>query len=184
MEGTEGEGRVMASPKFFDKFPAVEQNIYGTKRVISDISRSVRMNPSILIDSVAYYDYVIRDGERPDHVAFSEYGKSSYAWIILLVNGIYDIWREWPMEESTFRRYIDGKYGSFSNASSLVHEYRSNEDGIVIDNVTRQAMNPSEYTTVSKLDYERDLNESKRRIRLIQKAYVPEIKKELEGLFE
>jgi hypothetical protein len=174
----------MSEAKFFERFPITTATVRGVSREITDISRSVVVNQDIFDKSYHFYDYVIGEGERPDHVAFSEYGSSSLAWIILLTNKIYDVWRQWPLSYEVLNRFIISKYGSINNASTIVHEFRTIEDNIVIDEITKNMMNPNDYRIISKLEFERELNDSKRQIRLIQEQFIPELKKELEGLFE
>jgi len=61
----------------------------------------------------AYINYTIKDGERPEHIAYRVYGQSDLHWVILLFNEIIDPLFEWPisssdLESSVLRRY-DGK---------------------------------------------------------------------------
>lgn len=174
----------MAEPKYFENFPVTTIEIRGVKRTIRDITRSVVVNQDFFDDKYAFYDYTIGDAERPDHVAFSQYGSTSIAWIILVTNKIYDLWRQWPLSDRILNDFIVSKYGSISNASSIVHEYRTVQDNIVVDEFTKNSLPSDAVRTITKLDFERELNERKRFIRLVQPQFIPELKKEIEELFE
>lgn len=174
---------MMPNPKYFSTFPKKQQNFFGVKHTITDLNRYIRVSPDVIASRYAFYDYVIKDGERPDHVAYYQYGDSKYYWIILLVNNIRDLWREWPMTNSEFESYLTFQYGSVSNAQSCTYRYVTTE-GVVIDEQTALSLPNTEYTAQSCYEYENEINESKRDIRLIQKRYLSQFQTEMTQLFE
>lgn len=55
-------------------------------------------------------EYLIRDGERPDTLAFKLYGRADLHWIILLFNEIIDPYYSWPLSQRELDIYMDQKY--------------------------------------------------------------------------
>lgn len=173
----------MPKPKYFDKFPTKRVTVEGNTVNIKNLSRRVRISPDVLQKRYSFYDYVIGQGERPDHVAYSQYGDSKYYWIILVINNVRNVWYDWPMGAQTFDKFIAAKYGSRSTASATVWRYIDNTTGIAIDETTKNTMSPDDYTTISVLEREEQLNEEKRRIKLIQPRYISQLQRELEELY-
>jgi hypothetical protein len=58
----------------------------------------------------SYVDYIVKDGEKPEHIADRVYGRPDYHWIILLSNQIYNPYFDWPMSSAELDLYIDSKY--------------------------------------------------------------------------
>ena len=70
-------------PSFFSNYPTIRVKQDGIAKRITNLSRYVRSSNDILLDLYEYYDYTIGGDERPDQVAFTEYGDSKFYWIIL-----------------------------------------------------------------------------------------------------
>ena len=68
--------------------------------------------------------YNIIGGERPDQVAFKFYDDPSLDWVILLTNNIINVQTEWPMDNKSFEKYLEDKYGDTLHD---VVEYESKE---------------------------------------------------------
>lgn len=173
----------MPNPKYFQHFPTKSVEYMGIKQKIKDLSRYVRVVPDVIQSKYAFYDYVIKDGERPDHVAYKAYGDSKYYWVILISNNIRDIWREWPLSTKQFQHYIKENYGSISNAQTCLHHYETN-DGIVIDDYTASEMDVEDYSPVTCYQYEDGINEEKRSIKIIRPEYLSDFQEEIKNLFE
>ena len=87
-----------------------------------------------------FYPYIVKDGERAEHIAFDYYGRSDLDWIIYLTNNIIDPITQWPKGYLDFERYIQKKYGTLQIAQSTIAYYVqkpltyyvSNLDGSII----------------------------------------------------
>jgi len=55
-------------------------------------------------------DYIIRDGERPEHLAHRVYGHPEYHWVNLLYNEIHDPFFEWPISNHDVENLVDSRY--------------------------------------------------------------------------
>lgn len=162
----------------------MEYTIGDHQKTVKDLTRSVVVSPSFLESRYPFYDYIIPDGYRPDHVSYQQYGTTRHFWIILIVNDIRDIWEEWPLSTYEFTRYVSAKYGSIETSKTMVHEYREIETDEIIDEETRQEIGADKVKTIYKFDYEFETNENKRDIKLVNRAYLSKIREELENLFD
>lgn len=220
-------------------------------RIITDITRNVRLRKQIL-ENISVYDYYdIAEGETPEIISEKIYGTPYYHWVIMLANQRYDYVNDFPLSQLELDTYIDKKYG---NKKYHVHDYKVNgfiKEGVNIvtlrdstlegggigemavgkvlvsvdngyeariddilvesDNFTVQVevsmrtgkflqgetvtiLNentfaevvsstvPEQYTTTSNYDYEFALNESKRRIKIVDPKLVEQIVKEFKDI--
>lgn len=148
---------------YFDKFPSFLYpfTINGKTeyKIVKDITTNVRVRKEIL-DSVTLYDeYDIRDGETPEIIAEKVYGSPLYHWVVMLCNQRYNYVDDFPLPLYELEQMIYDKYGSVEAANDPHHYV--NAQGYIVDSAQEGA------TMVSNYQYETDLNESKRRIKLI-----------------
>lgn len=72
--------------------------------------RRWKVNEKIFDSSVYYKKYSIKDGERPDTIAYNLYGNAFYDWAIILTNNIINPLFNWPMSEYELRKFAEQKY--------------------------------------------------------------------------
>lgn len=220
-------------------------------KVVTDITRNVRLRKQIL-ENISLYDYYdIAEGETPEIISEKIYGTPYYHWVIMLVNQRYDYVNDFPLTQLELDTYVDKKY---SDKKYHIHDYKVNgfikegvnivtlrdsnlEGGRIgemipgkvlvsvqngyqarIDNILIPSDNttiqievslrtgkflqdelvtvsgentfaevvsctiPGEYTTTSNYDYEIALNESKRRIKIVDPKLVEQIVKEFKDI--
>lgn len=159
----------------------------------------------------AYYDIIIPESETITTIADKYYGNPEYHWIIAMTNNIVDPLFDWPMDYRVFQTYIKSKYGSIATAKTTVRHYvrtitRKNTNKTVIDQMNYE-IGYDEYqatpaytlntfnlqngetvteevttSTVSYFDYETELNDKKKNIKLIKKEYLSTIEDEFTRL--
>jgi len=110
------------SEKYFSKFPII---IYAGQNVINITERaavlqSVYNNPNL------YYQYDVKNSERPDNISDRYYEDEYASWVLYLCNNIVDPYYQWYMDQDTFNAYISKKYGSVQLAQSKIKYYRNN----------------------------------------------------------
>jgi hypothetical protein len=125
--------------------------------VMKDITRNIQFRRDVLANVTVYDFYDIVEGETPEIVAEKIYGNAEYHWIVMLANDIHDYRSEWPLQYVDLQTYIDQKYGEDADD---VHHYLD-ERGYFVDSDFPGAV------SVSNRQYEEDLNESKRTIKII-----------------
>lgn len=184
---------------YFEDFPKVSYDIKKNGKVenVTNIMLRYKFNAIIKNFVSPYYDYTIQDGDRADIVAFNEYDDYTLDWLIYMVNDIIDPNFDWPLSQRTLQTYISEKYGSIARSQATVHEYRKvlNQrsvlsDGtiipkktLVVDETTYNTLSEVNRESISKYQYETDLNDSKRQIKLISEEFVPGILLEVREIF-
>lgn len=125
----------------FSKFPVISYN--GT--IANNILTRVQFRVETLLKGALFYPYVIKDGERADHIAANYYDDPRYAWVIWLSNRIVDPYYDWPLDQDTFRRFIISKYGSIEKASNKVAFWQNNwpADETILSPTQYQSLNAS-----------------------------------------
>ena len=131
---------------------------------IKDITRNIRFRRDILSNIAIYDEYDVIDGETPEIVAEKLYNNPNYHWIVMLMNDVYDYRKDWVLSQYDLEQYVTQKYGDTLYNS---HHYELN--GFIVDSSTPGA------TSVSNYDYEINLNESKRRIKIVPKYLIDKI---------
>ena len=107
---------------YFNKFGTVVYN----ENIVNNILVSVRIKDVILKNSVVFYPYTVKEGERPDTIAHAYYEDSRYAWLVLLSNSIYDPYYQWPLTTKEFNSYILKKYNTVESAINKILFFRNN----------------------------------------------------------
>jgi hypothetical protein len=159
----------MAIKGYFNNLPTIE---YGTKVARNLITRP-KIKEFILGNPNVIYDYVIKDGERPDIIANAYYGDSNFVWLIFLANNIVDPYYDWPLTQEQFKDFIIDKYGSVETAKSTIKHYKHKTKGTLITketydlNATMLKIVASDYQSIDVYKFEDEANEAKRSIKLI-----------------
>jgi hypothetical protein len=187
-------------PYFFNSFPKVLYDVKKNEKfeLATNITVRFKMQEVLRSRLAIYFDYHVQSGERADTVAFKMYDDPTLDWIIYLANVIIDPQYDWPMGNQAFINYIKEKYGSVSVAQGTVHHYewiyqphKVLFDGIIVPEKTYE-VDLATYNTVDSgarrikydFDYEDDLNESKRNIKVINKNNISSIVQQVEGIFK
>lgn len=195
--------------QYFDTLPKIVKTDANRVSVLmTDLMARCSIIPEILQDPMVYYEYSVQDGDTPEIVAYKYYGDSYRYWIVLFANKITDPQWDWPLSSNAFDAFIANKYQAF-NPYSTVHHYEKNitqydsgtqittTKNIVIDEDTYNSLTTGTFTytlptgnvtvTISKTavsfyDYELNLNESKRNIKILNSIYVNELEKQFTDL--
>lgn len=145
---------------YFKKFPVIyyDFDINGVRslKTVKDITANVRFRKKILENITLFDEYDLKPGDTPEIIAAKYYGSSTYHWVVMLCNQRYDWVNDFPLDTYELEQYIFEKY----TEPYATHHY-VNSDGYVV------SADQSDKTAVSNYQYEEDVNESKRRIKLI-----------------
>jgi hypothetical protein len=141
--------------------------------VMTDILRRVKMDDANITNLLSYDEYDILDGETPEIIADKVYNDPTYHWVILVANEIIDPRYDWPLSTTALNLYIADKYGT---SSTSIHHYY-NDDGDVV-HISYAGIKYS----VTNAQYETELNETKRRIRIVKPEFVPRFVENFVGL--
>jgi hypothetical protein len=107
--------------KFFNYFPKTlytnELNNSGIDSVTNIISR-FSFEENLKENISAFYEYDIQESDTPEIIAHKYYGDSEKHWVVLLFNDIMDPQYDWPLQYSSFIKYIDNKYSANNYANT------------------------------------------------------------------
>lgn len=174
---------------YFKPFPKVDYKVGNNDVNLTNIMLRFKIKESLKAKSAIYFEYDIKDSDRPDTLAYRYYDDETLDWLIFVINDIVDPHYDWPLGYVDFNNYIKNKYGSIESAKTTIHEYRRilqeqtvSIDGtvipkriIVIDKTTFDSLPSSETETVYQYDYEDELNENKRHILLLDERYLSDV---------
>ena len=179
---------------YFRNIPKVKYDIFGAEpnryRNVTNIMKRISVRPSVIEDISEYYPYRVKDGERPDILSFEKYGTVAYAYLIMLVNAIYDPLFDWPLDSQQFEKYLTNKYGSVTAAQGETKYYyqiiraevartgtseRVPEVKFIVDETTYDTLGAGDRTTQTAYAWEDELNDNKRDIKLIKASLIQDI---------
>lgn len=185
---------------YFSFFPKTPYDISkgGSSKDVVNIMLRFITKLQLQDRTAVFYNYTIQDGDRPDIIAAKYYGDAKYDWIVMLTNNIFNVDYDWPLSSIDFESFIRSKYGSFAASQQQVHHYEKiiredttntlgeyvKEKTIQVDLETYTNTLPSLRKSVSAYDYEVDLNESKRNIRILDSKYLSRVVEEAERVLE
>jgi hypothetical protein len=180
--------------RYFEQFPLINYN--GI--MMRDIIHRAKFVKEVLNNDKAFYPFVVSEGQRADMIADKYYGSSDYEWLVWLSNDILDPYFGWVLSRNDFDDYIVSKYGSFENClETIVHyvyndtvdpednerDYRANYEMTVETYGFLSTLDKSFWKPVYAYEWEFQKNEDKRNIKLLDKRLVPQIERELIGIF-
>tara|TARA_R100001460_G_scaffold107979_1_gene157844 strand:+ start:347 stop:925 length:579 start_codon:yes stop_codon:yes gene_type:complete len=184
---------------YFRPFPQVQYDLKknGIPLLLTDVTKRYKIRDILQQKTAIYYNYTIRDGDRPDLIAFKYYGDETLDWLIMIVNNMIDPYYDWPLNYQNFINYMRSLYGSVSTAKATVYEYRqilSEQttliDGtvvpkrtIVVDQNTYTNLAANVREEIDAYQFYEEENDNKREIKLLDKRFVPDIKLEVEAIF-
>ena len=96
---------------FFSRFPILPYDITNTDnyKLIPDILRRVKIRTAIRGASMLFDSYDVKNGERPEDIAFKWFGDAELHWVILMTNNVLDRYYDWPMSDVQFQEFLIDK---------------------------------------------------------------------------
>jgi len=190
----------MSQKGFFSKLPTIkypykgkivkgEDNQYVEYMETVDITTRFKPTDTLLTGDLSYQTYVWQDEDRPDTVAYFYYGDPKYHWVVMFSSQIFDWAHDLPMTATKLLEYSLTKWaGKTINGVTIsdnpteseldaIHHYEV--DGYIVDLATYNASAQNK-SAVSIIDYERNENEERRIIRLLDNNYLTFLVKEYE----
>lgn len=168
--------------ELYDKFDRVLYN----GQTLTNILRRAKPIRTILNRIDLFYPYIIKDGERADTIAYDYYGSSDYTWLIYIINNIYDPYYQWPLSHTQLIDYLNVKYGDYFATQVDIAYYKNDDEDYVVTPFTFQNWTVEQrfgWYPVTIFEYENQLNEDKRHIRLISNKYLDQINQQVMALF-
>ena len=162
---------------YFSKFPLTVYDIKGNNNytLLPDILRRVKIRAGLVSNRLVFDKYNVKEGEKPEDVAFKYYGDAQYHWVIMVVNNITDRYYEWPMTEPDFADFLTDKYGAGSE--DAIHHYELAQTSGVTSSSDNSHMlevnsDTDGATAITNREYEERQQENFRQIRLLDQKYL------------
>ena len=175
-------------PKYFETFPKRLYDIdnSGNPKLVTDIFRRLKVRDGIKDNLALYASYDVTLGDTPESISYKHFGSTDYFWVICLMNDITDRFYDWPMTDSAFEAYVKDKY---TNPAGIHHYEKVQSSGSTtqdgpgnFDHVIEVNSDDADGQSVSNYEYESRLQDKKRQIKLLDKAYLNTFVEEFERL--
>ena len=157
-----------------------------TYKLLPNILRRVKLKSAVADGQVIFDKYDVKEGEKPEDVAFKWFGDAEYHWVILMTNNVTDRYYGWPMNQTQFAEYLEDKY---SNPDDI-HHYE-----ITKDSGRTTGQGPSDYSylvevnsdtanaiSISNRQYEEREQDKLRQIKLLDKIHLSNFVDEFNNL--
>jgi len=168
---------------YFENFPLIPYDSVGNGKfkVVTNLLKRVAVRSKIKTN-ISYFDtYDVKEGETPEILADKLYNDPELHWVVLLLNDITDRYHQWPQNQNQFLAYINDKYSDVDATHHYEISQVSGDTTIKIDIGTDNTDYPTA-SVITNYEYEEDLQDKKRKIRLLDPAYVEDFVAEFEKL--
>jgi hypothetical protein len=174
---------------YFNKFPLMSYDIKGNKirKLLPDILRRVKLRAITKSGGMLFEKYDVKEGEKPEDIAFKWFGDAELHWVILMTNNVTDRYYGWPLNQVQFAEFLTDKYGDNVDA---VHHYE-----VTKDSGRTTSNGPSDYShlvevnsdtdnaiSISNRQYEEREQDKKRQIQLLEKSLLGDFIAEFDRL--
>ena len=175
---------------YFSKFPDMVYDVKnnGNFKLLPDILRRVKQRNAIKSGQFIFDTYDVKNGEKPEDIAYKWFGDAQLHWVILMTNDVTDRYYQWPMNDAQFEEFIADKY--------------SNPDGIHHYEITKSSgrttgQGPNDYShlvevnsdtdnaiSISNREYEERIQDKNRSIRLLNQRFLSDFIEEFDKLIK
>ena len=160
----------------------------GNYKLLPDILRRVKQRNAIASGQFIFDTYDVKNGEKPEDIAYKWFGDAQLHWVILMTNDVTDRYYQWPMNDAQFEEFIADKY---SNPDGI-HHYEVTKDS---GRTTGQG--PNDYShlvevnsdtdnaiSISNREYEERIQDKNRSIRLLNQRFLSDFIEEFDKLIK
>jgi len=174
---------------YFSKFPLMVYDIKGNKtyKLLPDILKRVKIRSGLSASRFVFDKYNVKEGEKPEDVAFKYYGDAQYHWVIMVVNNITDRYYEWPMTQPDFEEFLTDKYGAGSEDAVHHHELAQTSGATTSSDESHMLEVNSDTdnaTSISNRQFEERIQNDLRQIRLLDERYLDSFTEEFFALIK
>jgi len=175
---------------YFSKFPLMVYDMKNNNnyKLLPDILRRVKLRSTIKSGGMLFDKYDVKEGEKPEDVAYKWFGDAELHWVILMTNNVTDRYYDWPMNQVQFAEFLTDKYGAGNE--DAIHHYE-----VTRDSGRTTGKGPSDYShkvevnsdadnasSISNREYEEREQDKKRQIQLLDKSLLGDFIAEFDRL--
>ena len=168
---------------YFENFPIIPYDSVGNGdfKLVTNLLKRVTVRTKVRTNTALYDTYDVKEGETPEILADKLYDDVELHWIILLFNNITDRYHQWPKNTNQFLAYVNDKYSDVDATHHYEISQVSGDTTIKIDIGTDNTDYPTA-SIVTNYEYEEELQDKKRKVRLLDPAYIGAFVDEYEKL--
>ena len=172
---------------YFRRFPLMAYDMAsdGKYKLLPNILRRVKLRSGLRSGAFMFDNYDVKDGERPEDIAYKWFGDAEYHWVILMTNNITDRYYQWPLSQPQFQEHLKDKYGAGSE--DAVHHYEKTQDSGKTSSRDYSHMvecnsDDGDPDIITNRQYEQRKQDEYRQIRLLDRKYLKTFVNEFESL--
>ena len=168
---------------YFENFPAIPYDSVGDGefKLVTNLLKRVAVRTKVRTNTAIFDTYDVKEGETPEIIADMLYDDPELHWVILLMNNVTDRYHQWPQNTNQFIAYVNDKYSNIDATHHYEISQVSGDTTIKIDIGTDNTEH-SGASVVTNYEYEENLQDKKRKIRLLDPTYVEDFVAEFEKL--
>ena len=168
---------------YFANFPVIPYDSVGNGdfKYVTNLLKRVALRTKVKTNTLLYDTYDVREGETPEMLAHKLYGSVDFHWVILYINGITDRYHQWPMSTPQYLAFLNDKYTNPDGVHHYEITQTSGDTTVTID-IGSDNTEHSGATTITNREYEEERQDTLRKIRLLDPAYIDQFVEEFENL--
>jgi hypothetical protein len=170
---------------YFANFPLIIYDSVGNGdfKIVTNLLKRVALRAKVRTNTLIYDTYDVKEGETPEMIADKLYDDPQLHWIILFVNNITDRYHQWPMSYAQFLSFINDKYTNIDDVHHYEIAQTSGDTSVKIDIGTdTTGYSEVDLTTITNFEFETERQDTLRKIRLLDGAYIEQFVQEFETL--
>ena len=160
----------------------------GNYKILPDILRRVKQRNAIASGQFIFDNYDVKNGEKPEDIAYKWFGDAQLHWVILMTNNVTDRFHQWPMSQPQFQEFLEDKYDNpdgihhyeITKSSGRTTGQGPNDYSHLVE-VTSDTDNAS---SVSNREYEERLQDKYRQIKLLNQTFLSDFLEEFDKLIK
>ena len=155
----------------FSMFPRLVVNTItpNASIIVTDIFRRISLN-KFKSNLVFLQTVTVPDGFTIEQVSDKFYDRPDYHWVIMIVNDMVDVRKEWPMSSSDLLAYAKKKYGDTQIYET--HHYRTTDGNKLIVDYDAEDIANGDIEEITNIAHEEELNDAKREIKILDPKYL------------
>ena len=168
---------------YFESFPLIPYDSVGdgNYKLVTNLLKRVALRSKVKINASLFDTYDVKEGQTPEEIANKLYGDPNLHWIVMYVNNVTDRYHQWPMTTPQFLSFINEKYSDPDGLHHYEITQTSGDTTVKID-IGADNTDHSGATAITNREFEEERQDTLRKIRLLDPAYVDQFVEEFENL--
>ena len=128
----------------------------GNAKLVTNILSRVRIRVNMKKEIVMLDQYDIKENDTPEIISDRHHGSPYYHWVVMILNGISDVFHDWPKSTRQLQKYLQTKYTDAQ--MSEIHHYEIAQSSGDTTIKIQVPQGTSGATTITNYEYEVNKN--------------------------